>query len=268
MESKKVIVARNIKKEYGQGLALSGLNLEVNSGQILGLIGPNGAGKSTFLQAVLGLVDVEGELEVLGLSPKKQRHELLKRVCSITDVAVMPKWMTVRQVLNYVSGVHPKFDLAKAIRFCKSMERFNIDYIEQPIASDNLEDLSELRFHTEIKIAVDESLTNLDSAYKLIENQSADIFVIKPMTIGQYLEVNEIIKIAKQDNIECVITNMLDSSVNRMACIHIALSNNINRECGISGDNLFDSDIGITPKIINGKLSLPNCSGLGIVIND
>ena len=114
MESKKVIVARNIKKEYGQGLALSGLNLEVNSGQILGLIGPNGAGKSTFLQAILGLVDVEGELEVLGLSPKKQRHELLKRVCSITDVAVMPKWMTVRQVLNYVSGVHPKFDLAKA----------------------------------------------------------------------------------------------------------------------------------------------------------
>ena len=100
METNTVIKARNVSKAYAGSSALSGFNLDVYSGQIMGLIGPNGAGKSTFLQAVLGLVDTSGELEVLGLSPKKDRHELLSRVCSITDVAVMPRWMEVGQVLD------------------------------------------------------------------------------------------------------------------------------------------------------------------------
>ena len=114
MESQIVIKARNIQKKYAGSSALAGFDLDVYSGQIMGLIGPNGAGKSTFLQAVLGLVDTTGELEVLGLSPQKDRHELLNRACSITDVAVMPRWMTVGQVLKYVDGVHPRFDLSKA----------------------------------------------------------------------------------------------------------------------------------------------------------
>ena len=114
MESQIVIKARNIQKRYADTSALAGFDLDVYSGQIMGLIGPNGAGKSTFLQAVLGLVDTTGELEVLGLSPQKDRHELLNRACSITDVAVMPRWMTVGQVLKYVDGVHPRFDLSKA----------------------------------------------------------------------------------------------------------------------------------------------------------
>lgn len=120
MESQIVIKARNIHKEYAGRSALVGFNLDVYSGQIMGLIGPNGAGKSTFLQAVLGLVDTTGELEVLGLSPKKDRHELLNRACSITDVAVMPRWMTVEQVLTYVDGVHPRFDLGKANKILSS----------------------------------------------------------------------------------------------------------------------------------------------------
>ena len=107
MEQNTVIKARNIEKKYAGNSALASFNLDVHSGQIMGLIGPNGAGKSTFLQAVLGLVDTTGELEVLGLSPNKNRHELLKRVCSITDVAIMPRWKKVGQVLKYVEGVHP-----------------------------------------------------------------------------------------------------------------------------------------------------------------
>ena len=98
VEQNRVIKARNIQKKYGGNLALASFNLDVYSGQIMGLIGPNGAGKSTFLQAILGLVDTKGELEVLGLSPNKDRHELLNRVCSITDVAIMPRWMTVGQI--------------------------------------------------------------------------------------------------------------------------------------------------------------------------
>ena len=110
-----VIKASGVKKSYEDSFALDGINLEVTSGQILGLIGPNGAGKSTFLQSVLGLINTEGNLEVLGLDPRRDRHKLLKEVCSITDVAVLPKWMTVDQVLVYVDGVHPGFNLKKCL---------------------------------------------------------------------------------------------------------------------------------------------------------
>ena len=115
MHNDLVIRASGVKKSYENHYALDGIDLEVTSGQILGFLGPNGAGKSTFLQSVLGLINTEGNLEVLGLDPRKDRHKLLKEVCSITDVAVLPKWMSVDQVLTYVDGVHPGFDLKKCI---------------------------------------------------------------------------------------------------------------------------------------------------------
>ena len=114
MQNNIVVRARGIKKKYSDNNALNGLDLDLHQGQILGLIGPNGAGKSTFLHAVLGLLKSEGSLEVMGLEPFKNRHQLLKKVCSITDVAVLPKWMTVEQMLEYVEGVHPEFDPEKA----------------------------------------------------------------------------------------------------------------------------------------------------------
>ena len=114
MQNNIVVKARGIKKKYSDNNALNGLDLDLHQGQILGLIGPNGAGKSTFLHAVLGLLKSEGSLEVMGLEPFKNRHLLLKKVCSITDVAVLPKWMTVEQMLEYVEGVHPEFDPEKA----------------------------------------------------------------------------------------------------------------------------------------------------------
>ena len=114
MQNDIVVKARGIKKKYSDNNALNGLDLDLHQGQILGLIGPNGAGKSTFLHAVLGLLKSEGSLEVMGLEPFKNRHQLLKKVCSITDVAVLPKWMSVEQMLEYVEGVHPEFDPEKA----------------------------------------------------------------------------------------------------------------------------------------------------------
>ena len=123
MNTEVVIKATNISKKYDESYALDGIDIEVGKGQIMGLIGPNGAGKSTFLQSVLGLLKTEGNLEVLGLDPRKDRHKLLKNVCSITDVAVLPKWMTVDQLLSYMDGVHPSFDINK----CKSiLSRTNI----------------------------------------------------------------------------------------------------------------------------------------------
>jgi len=111
------IHAHGLRKSYGQHVALDGVDLEVAEGRILGLIGPNGAGKSTLLSAVLGLTSYEGSLTVLGHEPWGSRDRLMQDVCFISDVAVMPRWMRVVQALDYVAGVHPRFDRAKAEAF-------------------------------------------------------------------------------------------------------------------------------------------------------
>ena len=112
-----VVEARDLRKTYGRTPALNGIDLTIGEGLIVGLLGPNGAGKSTALQAILGLVSHEGELRVLGRDPWRQRGELMHEVCFIADVAVLPRWMRVRQALDYMAGVHPRFDRARAEGF-------------------------------------------------------------------------------------------------------------------------------------------------------
>jgi ABC-2 type transport system ATP-binding protein len=109
-----VIEARGLRKTFGSTVALDGVDLRVEEGRILGLIGPNGAGKSTALNAILGLTSYEGHLRVLGRDPWAERDHLMRDVCFITDVAVLPRWIRVSQALDYVAGVHPRFDRAKA----------------------------------------------------------------------------------------------------------------------------------------------------------
>jgi ABC-2 type transport system ATP-binding protein len=111
------IEARGLRKAYGKTVALDGLDLHVEEGRILGLIGPNGAGKTTALNAILGLTAYQGELRVLGRDPWRERDQLTRDVCFIADVAVLPRWMRVAQALDYVAGVHPRFDRAKAEGF-------------------------------------------------------------------------------------------------------------------------------------------------------
>jgi ABC-2 type transport system ATP-binding protein len=111
------IEARGLRKVYGTTVALGGLDLRVEEGRILGLIGPNGAGKTTALNAILGLTPYQGELRVLGRNPWAERDRLMRDVCFIADVAVLPRWMRVSQALDYVAGVHPRFDRAKAEGF-------------------------------------------------------------------------------------------------------------------------------------------------------
>ena len=110
------IEARGLRKAYGSTVALDGIDLRVEPGRILGLLGRNGAGKTTALKAVLGLTPCEGELRVLGRVPWQERHELMADVCFIADVAVLPPWLRIPQALDYVAGVHPRFDRAKAER--------------------------------------------------------------------------------------------------------------------------------------------------------
>ncbi|HEV3306768.1 MAG TPA: ABC transporter ATP-binding protein [Candidatus Sulfotelmatobacter sp.] len=109
-----VIEARGLRKAFGTTIALDGIDLRVDEGRILGLIGPNGAGKSTALNAILGLTQYRGELRVLGRDPWNERDQLMRDVCFIADVAVLPRWMRVSQALDYVEGVHPRFDRSKA----------------------------------------------------------------------------------------------------------------------------------------------------------
>ena len=151
-----IIKAESIKKNFDASYALDGIDIEVLSGQILGLIGPNGAGKSTFLQSILGLIQTEGNLEVLGMDPRKDRHQLLKEVCSITDVAVLPKWMTVDQVLQYVDGVHPKFDLKKCLSILSKTDIKRSSKIK--ILSRGLV----VQLHLSIVMAIDAKLLVLD----------------------------------------------------------------------------------------------------------
>src|SRR4051812_2724350 len=111
------IEARGLRKAFGTTIALDGINLRVEEGRILGLVGPNGAGKTTALNAILGLTPYDGELRVLGRDPWTERGRLMRDVCFIADVAVLPRWMRVSQALDYVEGVHPRFDRAKAEAF-------------------------------------------------------------------------------------------------------------------------------------------------------
>src|SRR5215475_7829933 len=111
------IEAGGLRKSFGTTVALDGLNLRVEDGRILGIIGPNGAGKTTALNAILGLIPYQGELRVLGRNPWTERDRLMRDVSFIADVAVLPRWLRVWQALDYVAGVHPRFDRAKAETF-------------------------------------------------------------------------------------------------------------------------------------------------------
>ena len=111
------IEARGLRKTFGTTIALDGIDLRVEEGRILGLIGPNGAGKTTALNAIVGLTPYDGTLNVLGRDPWRERDQLMRDVCFIADVAVLPRWIRVSQMIEYVAGVHPRFDRTKAEEF-------------------------------------------------------------------------------------------------------------------------------------------------------
>ncbi|HEY8052359.1 MAG TPA: ABC transporter ATP-binding protein [Steroidobacteraceae bacterium] len=117
-----VIEARGLTKAYGAQRALDGVSFTVQPGRIVGLIGPNGAGKTTALKAILGLTSFSGELRVMGLDPRLQRDALMREVCFMADVAVLPRWLKVNQALDYVAGVHPRFDRSVAESFLRKTD--------------------------------------------------------------------------------------------------------------------------------------------------
>jgi ABC-2 type transport system ATP-binding protein len=112
-----VISARGLSKRYGKRTAVDGIDFDIPAGRIVGLIGPNGSGKTTTLKAALGLIPFDGELSVLGLDPRTQRDALMQDVCFIADVAILPRWLRVKDAIDFVAGVHPRFSREKAERY-------------------------------------------------------------------------------------------------------------------------------------------------------
>lgn len=112
-----IISARGLRKQYGKQVAIDDLSFDIAPGRIVGLIGPNGSGKTTTLKAILGLTASEGELSVLGRDPRTQRDALMDDVCFIADVAILPGWLRVGDAIDFIAGVHPRFDRSKAERY-------------------------------------------------------------------------------------------------------------------------------------------------------
>ncbi|PHV50027.1 multidrug ABC transporter ATP-binding protein [Janthinobacterium sp. BJB301] len=112
-----VISARGLRKQYGKQVAINGISFDIAPGRIVGLIGPNGSGKTTTLKAILGLTGFDGDLSVLGRDPRVQRDALMEDVCFIADVAILPGWLHVADAIDFVAGVHPRFDRSKAERY-------------------------------------------------------------------------------------------------------------------------------------------------------
>lgn len=117
-----IVHARSLVKSYGDFHALDGVDLDIPTGAISGLIGPNGAGKTTTLKALIGLCDVQGELEVAGLDPRDARHKLMEEVCFIADVGILPRWLRVNQLVDYVEAVHPRFHRETAQKFLSTTD--------------------------------------------------------------------------------------------------------------------------------------------------
>src|SRR5581483_11051583 len=155
-EAMACIEARGLRKRFGSTVALDGLDLHVEEGRILGLIGPNGAVKTTALNAMLGLIPYQGELKVLGRDPWTERERLMVDVSYIADVAVLPRWIRVAELLDYVAGVHPRFDRTKAKGF---LEKTSIQ------TSSRVRELSKgmvAQLHLAIVMAIDARLLVLD----------------------------------------------------------------------------------------------------------
>src|SRR5262252_1456827 len=197
------IESRGVRKAYGATMALDGLDGSVEEGRILGLIGPNGAGKTTALNAILGLTPYQGELRVLGRDPWTERDRLMRDVCFMADVAVLPRWIKVWQALDYVAGVHPRFDRAKAEGF---LEKTTIR------RESKVRELSKgmvTQLHLALVMAIDARLLVLDEP-----TLGLDILFRKQFydsLLNDYYDRNRTIVVATHqvDEIEHVLTDLM-----------------------------------------------------------
>jgi ABC-2 type transport system ATP-binding protein len=197
------IEARGLRKAFGATIALDGINLRIEEGRILGLVGPNGAGKTTALNAILGLTSYQGALKVLGRDPWTERDQLMRDVCFIADVAILPRWLRVSQALDYVAGVHPRFDRAKAEGFLAKTNIRNASRVRE------LSKGMVTQLHLALVMAIDARLLVLDEP-----TLGLDILYRKQFydsLLNDYFDRNRTIVIATHqvDEIQHVLTDVM-----------------------------------------------------------
>ena len=151
-----IIAAKGLTKHYGKIIAVDHIDLDIAPGRIVGLIGPNGSGKTTALKAILGLTQFDGALSVLGFDPRTDRDALMQQVCFIADVAILPRWLRVRDAVDFVAGVHPKFDRAKALRYLANTK------LTQAMKVAEMSKGMVVQLHLALVMAIDAKLLILD----------------------------------------------------------------------------------------------------------
>lgn len=226
-----IVEARSLFKSYGDFIALDNIDLSIPQGAISGLIGPNGAGKTTTLKSLIGLCDVEGDISVAGRDPRVARHKLMEDVCFIADVGILPKWLKVSQVLDYVEAVHPQFDRSKAEKFLSTTEIPSSKRIK------NLSKGMVTQLHLAIVMAIEVSLLVLDEP-----TLGLDIIYRKEFydrLLNDYYDGNRTILISTHqvEEIETLLSHLIFIDKGK-----IVLNANMTEIADIYAEVLVDSD--------------------------
>ena len=166
--------------------------------------------------------------------------------------------------INFILDLNQAYDLPKAIRFLKEIKRFNIKYVEQPLPKDELEDLEELRYHSEIPIALDESVTNFDSINRILDYNAADVLILKPQSIGSFQKLNKAIKLIESAGKKATITCSLEGNIGRFSTMHLVAVNNITNTCGLALEKIYKDENNIFPNINDGLIKISDKPGLGL----
>ena len=156
------------------------------------------------------------------------------------------------------------YDLPRAIRLCKMLENKSIDYIEDPLPVDSFEDMYELSLHTDIPIAIDEMIIDINSVNKILDHQCADVFILKPMTIGGISKLKDMADLIRSSSKRFNISSLLESNIGRLSYLHIASAFNVREECGVSTEDFFELDICNFPSSEKGVININNSHGIGV----
>ena len=196
-------------------------------------------------------------------------YQILLQV--IQDLNLFHQLDIIDRVIDRFKGMaklrldlNESYDLPRAIRLCKMLENKSIDYIEQPLPAENVEDMYELGLHTDIPIAIDESITDIDSLNKMIDNQCADVFILKPMVIGGISKLKDMIELIRLSSKRFNISSLLESNIGRLCYLHITSAFNVEEECGIATEAFFESDICQFPSSLNGIIDINDSPGIGV----
>ena len=198
-----VIDVVGLSRSFGRIRAVDGIDLQIGAGSVLGLIGPNGAGKTTLLRALLGLTDYAGDIDVLGYSPRRQRARLMQQVCFIADTAVLPGWMRVRQLLDYVAGIHPRFDRAQAESLLRGTE------VDGSRRVSHLSKGMTVQLHLALVMAIDARLLLLDEPTLGLDILFRKRFFEQLLADYHHSERTIIISTHQVEEVEGILTDVL-----------------------------------------------------------